>query len=93
MSEPSTAPHHRSRANLSLAIGAIVLLLLTLYFGAYCGMVRAVTRVEETDEGRVMFLGVEAEYPNPAGIDCSLLFTPIHAIDRRLRPGVWKTKL
>ena len=92
MSESSTAPHHRSRANLSLAIGAILLLLLTLYVGAYCGLVRAVTRIEETDDGRVMFMGVSAEYPNPIGIECSMFFAPIHALDRRLRPGVWKTK-
>ena len=92
MSDPSAAPHRRSRANLSLVIGAIVLLLLSLYVGAYCGMVHAVKHLEQTDDGRVVFKGVDAQYPNPAGIDCSVIFAPLHALDRRLRPGMWKTK-
>ena len=81
---------------------AVVLAIFGLYVGAYFGMVEPrrlhgwlgpVCEGDEIELERMYAGEASPSYPqrwnsNP-WLDAKWFFSPIHSVDRRMRPGVW----
>ncbi len=74
---------------------ATLLLFLTLYVGGYYAMVtaeRVPSKPAFTSDGAVIIWSTDMVPEYQFGGDWSaILFRPIHEIDRRVRPEVWRS--
>jgi hypothetical protein len=104
MEEAMVSDRNRGWIPILGMLGAMLALLLSLYVGAYYVLVLPKIVVRKTgpiviDTGTtritassmtVALPDLQPEYRWLPGSQSTCFFKPVHALDRRLRPGTWR---
>jgi hypothetical protein len=88
-SETIMRTERRSLAGWMVIICGGVVPLLLLYVGGYYFTVYRTTIHAVDARGRITITPNVTVYPEVPFVDFRMIFFPIHAIDRRLRPAYW----
>jgi hypothetical protein len=87
---------------MALVCVGVLTLAMGVYVGAYYALVSAKVRTTTTVMGGRTYrirvhsatfkvpVDLDPEYREILGVQPDWIFTPMHAMDRRLRPGVWR---